>query len=131
MLGELYSVGSRVFLDEGPLTPGVIVSPAPEGRDPSYKVVLFDGEKEPSIVRTPDMTSANLTEGRRVFRHTGGPHRFGTIPILGKTPKKLSKARMESEEECIAVQWDNGDIELVVKNHLTPIIYEATRSSIV
>ena len=132
MRSELYAVGARVFLDDkGPPTPGVIVSPAPEGRDPSYKVVLLDGEAEPSFVRTPDMTSATLTAGRRVFRHTGGPPRFGVIPILGKTPRLISKARMNADEESIAVQWDNGDIELVVKNQLTPIVYEITRRPIV
>lgn len=108
--------GDRVFLADGPLTPGVIVSP-PGG-------VLLDGETEPVIVKPSELIAATFTEGRRVFRHTGGPHRFGTIPILGKTPRLMVKARMNAEEDSVVVQWDNGDIEVVVKNHLTPIVYD-------
>lgn len=106
--------GDRVFLADGPLTPGVVVTPG---------VVLLDGETEPVIVKPCDLIAATFTEGRRVFRHTGGPHRFGVIPILGKTPRLMVKARMNAEEDSVVVQWDNGDIELVVKNHLTPIVF--------
>lgn len=108
-------IGDRVFLVDGPITSGVVVSP--------QGAVLLDGETEPVIVKPCDLIAATFTEGRRVFRHTGGPHRFGVIPILGKTPKLLSKARMNAEEDSVVVQWDNGDMELVVKNHLTPIVY--------
>jgi hypothetical protein len=31
---------------------------------------------------------------------------------------------MESEEEAVVVQWDNGELEVVVKNYLTPIVFE-------
>lgn len=124
MRSEIYSIGTRVFLIDGPPTPGVIVRPPSEGSDPSCKVVLLDGEESPILVRSPDLIAATLTEGRRVFRHTGGPHRFGTIPILGKTPRLMVKARMNAEEDSVVVQWDNGDIEVVVKNHLTPIVYD-------
>jgi hypothetical protein len=30
---------------------------------------------------------------------------------------------MDAEEESIVVKWDNGELDVVVKNHLTPIIY--------
>lgn len=119
---EVYSPGTRVFLMDGPPTPGTIL-PQPEGVDPQFKVVKLDGEEEPVLLRTGQLVAATLTPGRRVFRHTGGPHRFGTIPTLGVTPKPLSKRRMNAEEESIVVKWDNGELDVVVKNHLTPIIY--------
>jgi hypothetical protein len=122
---EIYAPGTRVFLTEGPPTPGVVLPP-PEGADPQFKIVKLDSEEEPVLVRTRYLVAATFTPGRRVFRHTGGPHRFGTISTLGRTPKTLSKRRMDAEEESIVVQWDNGEMDVVVKNHLTPIIYETT-----
>lgn len=118
-----FSAGTRVFLTDGPVIPGVIL-PHTEGADPQCKIVALDGDPEPELIRACRLTPATFPPGRRVFRHTGGPHRFGTIPTLGKTPKSLSKARMESEEEAVVVQWDNGELEVVVKNYLTPIVFE-------
>lgn len=117
--------GTRVFLSNGPITPGVIL-PSPEGTSPYYRVVLLDGEKEPVLLPMNQLIPATLIPGRRVLRHAGGPHRFGSIPILGKTPKTLSKARMDAEEESIVVQWDNGEMEVVARANLTPIIYETS-----
>ena len=31
---------------------------------------------------------------------------------------------MAAEEDSIVVRWDNGEFDVVVKNHLTPIVYE-------
>jgi len=122
---EPYATGARVFLVDGPITLGVIL-PSPEGTAAQYRAVKLDGEEEPVILHTRRLTPATLTPGRRVFRHTGGPHRFGFIPTLGRTPPTFSKARMNADEESIVVRWDNNELEVVVKDHLTPIIYEAS-----
>ena len=118
-----FSPGSRVFLADGPVTPGVVL-PSGEEIGLHNRLVLLDGETEPVILRPSQLTPATLTPGRRVFRHTGGPHRFGVIPTLSETPKTLSKARMAAEEDSIVVRWDNGEFDVVVKNHLTPLVYE-------
>lgn len=118
-----FSPGSRVFLVDGPITPGVVLPPS-EGVGPHNRLVLLDGETTPVLLRPSQLTPATLTPGRRVFRHTGGPHRFGVIPAPSDAPKRLRRARMDAEEESVVVRWDNGEFGVVVKNHLTPIIYE-------
>lgn len=118
-----FSPGSRVFLADGPVTPGVVL-PSDGGIGLHNRLVLLDGETKPVILRPSQLTSATLTPGRRVFRHTGGPHRFGVIPTPGEIPKTMRKARMAAEEESIVVRWDNGEFGVVVKDHLTPVIYE-------
>jgi hypothetical protein len=120
-----FSVGKRVFLTDGPIIPGTIL-PRTKGADPQCKVVMLDGATEPELIRACRLTPATFPAGRRVFRHAGGPHRFGIIPPSGKVPKSLTKLRMVSEEESIVVRWDNGELELVVKSYLTPILFEVS-----
>jgi chaperonin GroES len=50
---EVYSPGTRVFLMDGPPTPGTIL-PQPEGVDPQFKVVKLDGE-ELLVLREDDV----------------------------------------------------------------------------
>jgi hypothetical protein len=119
---EIYTPGTRVFLTDGPLVPGVILPP-PEGTDPQFKVVLLEGEESPALIRSTQLIAATFTEGRRVFRHAGGPHRFGVIPPLRAISQKLSKERMSADDSSVIVRWDNGEMDVVAKSHLTPIIY--------
>ena len=118
-----FPAGRRVFLVDGPITPGVVL-PSDGEVGEHNRLVLLEGESKPVLLRPSQLTPATLTPGRRVFRHDGGPHRFGVIPTPGEIPKTMSRARMVAEEESVVVKWDNGEFSVVVKDHLTPVVYE-------
>lgn len=119
---HIYPVGTRVFVGDGPLTPGVIL-PDPEGLSASSKLVQLEEGGDPILVYYIHLTPATLTPGRRVFRNIP-PHRFGFIPPPGSVPRRLVKQRMESEEPSSIARWDNGEFELLLNSNLTPIIFE-------
>lgn len=119
----MYPAGSRVvILDGGPPLPGTVL-PSPEGMHDFIKLVQLDGDEDPVKLTTEHIVPLTFAPRRRVFRHSGGPHRYGHIPTLGDTPKTLSKARMLAEEDSVVVRWDNGELELVATINLTPIVF--------
>jgi hypothetical protein len=122
-VNHIYTVGTRVFVGDGPLTPGVIL-PDPEELPAFSKLVQLDEGGDPVVVYYMHLTPATLTPGRRVFRNIP-PHRFGFVPPLDRTPRRLVKQRMESEQPSTIVCWDNGEFELLENSNLIPIIFEA------
>lgn len=62
-----------------------------------------------------------LSHGTRVYRHAGGPRRYGTLLRPGQARGMAYRAAL-LDGEWATIRWDDGSLENVETKNLTPII---------
>jgi len=125
-----FKEGDKIIKFSGGIRSGVVVKESDLPEEVANKKGVTQGglpvpiqwdDGEFDLVNRRSVTKVCFAVGVRVYRHKGGPVKYGQIPARSSAVKAWQVARSH-RDECLPVRWDDGSIEVCLQENLTPII---------
>lgn len=125
-----FKEGDKIIKFSGGIRSGVVVKESDLPEEVTLKKgvtqgglpvpIQWDGG-EFDLVNRQSVSKVCFAVGVRVYRHAGGPVKYGVIPARDGAAKAWRVARSH-RDECLPVRWDDGSLEVCLQENLTPII---------